>query len=831
MHNMPTEAVHLMNMNERLIERFRALTAEADALPYPVIDREETEKSLILKYDENCRKEAARYARQGCYVNGNVPKKSVIQKYKQTKEYKRRYHESLERSSYYQEITDGTITENPVFRRELEKKLKELEAQNRRTVRKEIGKKLRKISKNYIYSLNLDGFYTSHMDEISRKEKTMADSFIRSDRINLTVLTRDDNRLRLKVEELNAGNWDLFTEQYRGSALTNFLFDAFSSAGICAASALVCVLSAEYPFLAELIAGEDTGESASVILNQIAMRLTEDYDEDEFIRKYYDFDHFVEMLEENEVYGPAIREGMLRRERQGLIALGIADVIPNHYPDLFPLARAMQRHFILHIGPTNSGKTHDAIEALKNAESGVYLAPLRLLAYEQYDTLNRAGAACTLVTGEERRVVDGAYLRSSTIEMLDFKRRYEVAVIDEAQMACDDERGGAWTAAILGVRAKTVHVCAAPSAESLITRLVGECGDSLEIVRHERKTPLRFEHSYFSFPDDVRPGDALIVFSRRDVHAVAADLQKLGKTCSIIYGALPYDVRYEEARRFREGETDIVVATDAIGMGLNMPVRRIVFLETDKFDGYERRELYPSEIQQIGGRAGRYGIFDEGLVNTLYDVPLIEGALQEVLPQDQEAVVAFPEELLRIEAPLSEILLKWAEVDVTRGFRKNLAEREILLARLLEEISDDKYLIYRFVTMAFDETNEDLMTIWRDMFICENEGRTLAYAKYLPDRFPEESGAADLPALEAAFHVCDLLYSYLDRFDHPEGIQEILDVKEKLSLTIMKILEKQELTGRRCKECGRPLPWNARYGICDRCHFGSAKRRRKRHAR
>ena len=92
-----------------------------------------------------------------------------------------------------------------------------------------------------------------------------------------------------------------------------------------------------------------------------------------------------------------------------------------------------------------------------------------------------------------------------------------------------------------------------------------------------------------------------------------------------------------------------------------MPVRRIVFLETDKFDGYERRELYPSEIQQIGGRAGRYGIFDEGLVNTLYDVPLIEGALQEVLPQDQEAVVAFPEELLRAENPCPEEAdhLKW----------------------------------------------------------------------------------------------------------------------------------------------------------------------------
>ena len=816
-------------MNTRqMIRQFRELTAEADALTYPETDENALKEYLLARCDERCRREARKYARQGCYRDGIVPKKSVVENYKRTAEYRMRFQEALERSSYFQQLNDGSITENPVFLRDLAELAEKHKMQSRRTVRKEYAKKLRKIAKNYIQSLNLDNFFGDNQEAVLIKEKEMADSCIRSPELLLTVLTRDEGKLRLKLEDLSAENWELFTEQYKGEALRSFLFETFQSKGILASSALVCVLCDHYSFLAELVASEDTGETASVQLTEIAMRLTEDADEDAFIREHYDFDRFTELLEENEKYGEAVREGMLRHERQGLIALGIADVIPGNYPDLFPLARAMHRHFILHIGPTNSGKTHDAIEELAAADTGVYLAPLRLLAYEQYDTLNRAGAACTLVTGEERRVVEGASLRSSTIEMLDFKRRYDVAVIDEAQMATDDERGGAWTAAILGVRAKTVHVCAAPSAETLLKRLVDECGDTYEIVRHERKTPLRFEHRYFSFPDDVRAGDALIVFSRRDVHAVAADLQKQGKTCSIIYGALPYDVRYEEARRFREGETDIVVATDAIGMGLNMPVRRIVFLETDKFDGYERRELYPSEIQQIAGRAGRFGIFDEGLVNTLYDVPLIEGALKEELPQDREAVVAFPEELLRIDAPLSEILLKWVEVEVSRGFRKNLAEREILLARLLEVLSNDKYLIYRFVTMAFDEGNEDLMMIWREMFICESEQEAFIYGKYLPQQIPQDPAAGDLPVLEEAFHVCDLLYAYMDRFDHPEGIRDILDVKEKLSLTIMRILEKQELTGRRCKECGRPLPWNARYGVCDRCHFGTAKRRRRR---
>ena len=819
----------MSKQKEKLQSRFRALTAQADSLKAEAVDVEAIGTDLLLKYKERCKRDARNYAKKGCYTDGNPPKKSTIQNYKKTREYHRRYEEALSRSSRYQEIMDGSIAQNPIFREELEKLIARAEQDKRREARRDIAKQLRKIAKTYLVSIPMESFASEHRADILKKEREMADSYIRSDRMYITVRRSAENgRAREQTEEFSAENAELFFEQYDTPALQNLLFGHFEAAGICASSALVVLLCDEDSFLGELLASEDTGEGVAYSLQQQAAAVTGDFDEDDFIRKNYDFDRITELLEENPYYETAIRDGMLRKERQSIITSGIADTIPKHYPDLFPLARAMKRHFILHIGPTNSGKTHDAIERLKEADSGVYLAPLRLLAYEQYDTLNRAGADCTLVTGEERRVVEGAMLRSSTIEMLDFKQRYDVAVIDEAQMMTDDERGGAWTAAILGVRAKEIHVCAAPNAEMLLRRLIEDCGDTCEAVYHKRMTPLRFEHAVFQFPYDVRPGDALIVFSRRDVHAVAAELQKTGKTCSIIYGALPYDVRYEEARRFRERETDIVVATDAIGMGLNMPIRRIVFLQTDKFDGYERRELYPAEIQQIAGRAGRFGIFDEGLVNTLYDAPLIEEALQTDIPKDTEAVVAFPEELLRINAPLSEILVKWVEMEVSKGFRKNLNESEIMLARLLEDISDDKYLIYRFVTMAFDETNEDLLSIWREMFVCESAQVQFDCRSCLPIHIPEDGNASDLPELEEEFHVCDLLYAYMDRFDHPEGIPELLSVKEKLSLAIMKILEKQELTGRRCRECGRPLPWNYPFGVCERCHHGGRRHSRRR---
>ena len=150
----------------------------------------------------------------------------------------------------------------------------------------------------------------------------------------------------------------------------------------------------------------------------------------------------------------------------------------------------------------------------------------------------------------------------------------------------------------------------------------------------------------FRFPEDVKRGDALIVFSRKDVHSVAAELQETGLKCSIVYGSLPYDVRHREAEQFASGATDVVVATDAIGMGMNLPIRRVVFLETTKFDGVQERPLTISEIQQIAGRAGRFGIYDTGYVASYYDYELISERITYKLPILKKAMIGIPEEFL-----------------------------------------------------------------------------------------------------------------------------------------------------------------------------------------
>lgn len=349
-------------------------------------------------------------------------------------------------------------------------------------------------------------------------------------------------------------------------------------------------------------------------------------------------------------------------EAEHLVRMAAAlDSIPvTTFRASFPTARGIHRHFVLHIGPTNSGKTHDAIEALEKAESGCYLAPLRLLALEIGDRMRTDGIDCSIVTGEERDVVDGAMHISSTIEMMRQDEIVDVAVIDEAQMMDDVQRGGAWSAALVGVPARTVHVCAAVRAEKMLTRIIDLCGDDYEIVRHERDTELIVEDSIY----DNRPldGDALVCFSRKNVLGTATALEKRGIKASVVYGALPWQARKEEARKFRDGETKVIVSTDAIGMGLNLPIKRVVFLEDKKYDGTEVRRLNREEYKQIAGRAGRRGMYEVGYTTTATE----DGneCLRDALNMDSNscevAYISFPRWIgMNEDHLLSDLIVAW----------------------------------------------------------------------------------------------------------------------------------------------------------------------------
>jgi ATP-dependent RNA helicase SUPV3L1/SUV3 len=294
--------------------------------------------------------------------------------------------------------------------------------------------------------------------------------------------------------------------------------------------------------------------------------------------------------------------------------------------DLYPGARAIRRVVHIHCGPTNSGKTHFALRALAAASSGVYCGPLRLLAWEVHERLNAQGVACNLATGQELLEVPGAEHTACTVEMVQLERRMDVVVMDEVQMIANADRGWAWSRVLLGVQAQEVHVCGSLDAVPLVRQLAALCGDEVREHSYERLTPLRVMDSGASFPTIGR-GDCVVAFSRRQLYTLKAAIEAATPhKCSIIYGSLPPETRREQASLFNsagdaQGGGDgcnVLVASDAIGMGLNLNLRRVIFASLDKFDGEALRPLLPAEVQQIAGRAGRFQTeYGEGLVTCL----------------------------------------------------------------------------------------------------------------------------------------------------------------------------------------------------------------------
>lgn len=299
----------------------------------------------------------------------------------------------------------------------------------------------------------------------------------------------------------------------------------------------------------------------------------------------------------------------------------------DDYAHSFAKARAIQRHHHFYVGPTNSGKTYHALNTLMAAKSGVYLAPLRLLAMEVRDKLMEAGVPCNLITGEERIMIAGAQHTASTIEMMNPIKLVDVAIIDEIQMLQDPDRGSAWTAALVGVPARQVFICGSNAVTKLCLQVIVHLNETAEIRELRRMTALILEdeslcgkrYSKPKLKAKLHKGDAIIAFSRKDVLTFSARFRQWGYTVASIYGALSPEVRRHESARFCSGEADILVATDAIGMGLNLPIRRVIFANIFKFDGAASRLLNATEVRQIAGRAGRFGHYENGYVNILED--------------------------------------------------------------------------------------------------------------------------------------------------------------------------------------------------------------------
>ncbi|KAJ6356493.1 hypothetical protein OIU78_004566 [Salix suchowensis] len=222
--------------------------------------------------------------------------------------------------------------------------------------------------------------------------------------------------------------------------------------------------------------------------------------------------------------------------------------------------------------------------------------------------------------------------------MADVTSSYSCAVVDEIQMLGCTTRGFSFTRALLGISADELHLCGDPAAVPLIQEILKPTGDDVHVQYYERLSPLVPSQKSLGSFKNIQTGDCVVTFSRREIYKLKGQIERGGKhLCSVVYGSLPPETRTRQATMFNDAssEFDVLVASDAIGMGLNLNISRIIFSTMKKFDGVEMRDLTISEVKQIAGRAGRYGSdFPVGEVTCLHadDLPLLHSSLTSPSP-------------------------------------------------------------------------------------------------------------------------------------------------------------------------------------------------------
>jgi ATP-dependent RNA helicase SUPV3L1/SUV3 len=255
------------------------------------------------------------------------------------------------------------------------------------------------------------------------------------------------------------------------------------------------------------------------------------------------------------------------------------------------------------LGPTNTGKTHLAVERMLGHASGMIGLPLRLLAREVYERIVRARgqASVALITGEEKIIPPRPVYFVCTVEAMPMEREVEFLAVDEIQLAADPERGHVFTSRLLHARGRfeTMFLGAGTMAP-LIGRLIPD----VEIVSRERLSSLTYAGSKKLTRLPRR--SAIVAFSTEQVYAIAELIRRQRGGAAVVMGSLSPRTRNAQVALFQSGEVDFLVATDAIGMGLNMDVDHVAFAGLRKFDGRRTRWLHAHEIAQIAGRAGRH---------------------------------------------------------------------------------------------------------------------------------------------------------------------------------------------------------------------------------
>ena len=255
------------------------------------------------------------------------------------------------------------------------------------------------------------------------------------------------------------------------------------------------------------------------------------------------------------------------------------------------------------LGPTNTGKTHLAIETMLEFETGIIGFPLRLLAREVYDKVIQKVniSKVALITGEEKIIPANAKYYLCTVESMPLNKIVEFVAVDEIQMCNDSERGHIFTDRLLNFRGEKLTIFL---GSSTIKNIINSLEEKIEFVFKDRYSKLTY--GGYKKISRLDRKSAIIAFSTEDVYAIAELVRRQKGGSAIIMGSLSPKTRNSQVQLYQSGDVDYLVATDAIGMGINMDLNNVYFSNLKKFDGKKLRQLNLSEISQIAGRAGRY---------------------------------------------------------------------------------------------------------------------------------------------------------------------------------------------------------------------------------
>ena len=352
------------------------------------------------------------------------------------------------------------------------------------------------------------------------------------------------------------------------------------------------------------------------------------------------------------------------------------------------------------LGPTNTGKTHLAIETMLSFENGMIGFPLRLLAREVYDKIvNKIGAEkVALITGEEKIIPSNAKYFLCTVESMPIDKHLDFVGVDEIQMCSDHERGHIFTDRLLNIRGNKLTMF---MGSNTIKNIISKLDDDVEFINRNRLSKLSYSgHKKISRIDRKT---AIIAFSAEEVYAIAELIRRQKGGAAIVMGSLSPKTRNAQVALYQSGDVDFLVATDAIGMGINMDLDHVYFSNLKKFDGKKSRRLNLSEIGQIAGRAGRY--LNDGSFGITGDCKEINSEEVELLENHK-----FEE--------IQSLFWRNSNLNFNNGVSliKSLDEKpHQTWLRKINECSDEKALKYFLRDKNFENielTEQNLILLW-----------------------------------------------------------------------------------------------------------------------